>query len=164
MQLLPSLRLRCGPPCGCRSPKCRSRGMRCRPVAVRTHSVRVSVPRDEFVALAWPLTLCVLLTASRCRQFVTELNLLTVALSGTCTAATCKTMNATDEWQYLCAAHKTPSEVLLRLCVRLSPPFCHMPNCLLRIPCSQCCAIDYMVHTLDGTSALLCADKSFPSR
>ena len=45
------------------------------------------------------------------RQFVTELNLLTVALSGSCTAATCKTMNATDEWQYLCAAHKTPSEV-----------------------------------------------------
>ena len=42
---------------------------------------------------------------------MTELNLLTVALSGSCTAATCKTMNATDEWQYLCAAHKTPSEV-----------------------------------------------------
>jgi hypothetical protein len=29
---------------------------------------------------------------------------------------------------------------------------------------TQCCAIDYMVHTLDGTSALLCLDKAFPLR
>lgn len=28
----------------------------------------------------------------------------------------------------------------------------------------QCCAIDYMVHTLDGTSYTLGSEKSFPSR
>lgn len=37
-------------------------------------------------------------------------------------------MKATDEWLYLCAAHKAPKE---------------------------CCAIDYIIHTLDGTAALL---------
>jgi hypothetical protein len=46
-------------------------------------------------------------------------------------------MKATDEWLYLCAAHKTPKE---------------------------CCAIDYIIHTLDGTAALLNSDKYFPSR
>ena len=66
-----------------------------------------------------------------------HLNQLTVKLRGECTPSSCPVMNATDEWQYLCAAHKTPKE---------------------------CCAIDYIVHTLDGTSALLCLDKAFPSR
>ena len=28
----------------------------------------------------------------------------------------------------------------------------------------QCCAVDYMVHTLDGSSATLCSEKTFPSR
>lgn len=46
-------------------------------------------------------------------------------------------MKATDEWLYLCAAHKNPKE---------------------------CCAIDYIIHTLDGTAALLNSDKCFPSR
>lgn len=48
------------------------------------------------------------------RQFLIELNALTVALSDTCTKATCPVMKATDEWQYLCAAHKTPKEVSRR--------------------------------------------------
>lgn len=46
-----------------------------------------------------------------CRQFVTDLNALTTVLLPVCSAATCPTMNATDEWQYLCAAHRTPREV-----------------------------------------------------
>lgn len=29
---------------------------------------------------------------------------------------------------------------------------------------SECCAIDYIIHTLDGTAALLNSDKYFPSR
>lgn len=28
----------------------------------------------------------------------------------------------------------------------------------------QCCAIDYMIHTIDGTSALLNSARHFPSR
>eukprot|EP00656_Telonema_subtile_P046634 TRINITY_DN5312_c0_g1_i1.p1 TRINITY_DN5312_c0_g1~~TRINITY_DN5312_c0_g1_i1.p1 ORF type:complete len:119 (-),score=10.58 TRINITY_DN5312_c0_g1_i1:193-549(-) len=46
-------------------------------------------------------------------------------------------MNATDNWHYLCAAHKSPKE---------------------------CCAIDYTIHTLEGTSAMLSSTKYFPSR
>uniref|UniRef100_A0A6U6A1S7 Uncharacterized protein n=2 Tax=Guillardia theta TaxID=55529 RepID=A0A6U6A1S7_GUITH len=44
-------------------------------------------------------------------------------------------MKATDEWMYLCAAHKQPQE---------------------------CSAIDYIIHTLDGTCALLNSNKWFP--
>lgn len=29
---------------------------------------------------------------------------------------------------------------------------------------AQCCAIDYMVHTLDGSSVTLASEKAFPSR
>ena len=32
------------------------------------------------------------------------------------------------------------------------------------ISCGQCCAIDYMVHTLDGTACLLNNNRIFPSR
>jgi hypothetical protein len=52
---------------------------------------------------------------------------LAVTLKDACTAETCAQMKATDEWMYLCAAHKQPQE---------------------------CCAIDYIVHTLDGTAGL----------
>eukprot|EP01137_Pigoraptor_chileana_P028417 Opistho-2@12357 len=71
------------------------------------------------------------------RQFCFELNHLIVSLQDACTALSCPQMKATDEWLYLCAAHKQPQE---------------------------CSAIDYAVHTLDGTSALLNSNKYFPSR
>ena len=48
------------------------------------------------------------------RRFTLELNFLVVALSSRCNATTCRVMKATDEWQYLCAAHKTPKEVPFR--------------------------------------------------
>jgi hypothetical protein len=42
------------------------------------------------------------------RQFTLELTRLTVALgAGGCTVASCPQMKATDEWLYLCAAHKS---------------------------------------------------------
>lgn len=46
-------------------------------------------------------------------------------------------MTATDQWIFLCAAHKTPKE---------------------------CTAIDYTRHTLDGAACLLNSNKYFPSR
>jgi len=69
------------------------------------------------------------------RELTKELGLLSVALNQVCTAGTCPVMCATDQWHYLCAAHKTPKE---------------------------CSAIDYMLHTLEGTSAMLGSNKYFP--
>jgi hypothetical protein len=46
-------------------------------------------------------------------------------------------MTATDQWIFLCAAHKSPKE---------------------------CPAIDYTRHTLDGAALLLNSSKYFPSR
>eukprot|EP01086_Lenisia_limosa_P010544 TRINITY_DN34944_c0_g1_i1.p1 TRINITY_DN34944_c0_g1~~TRINITY_DN34944_c0_g1_i1.p1 ORF type:complete len:230 (+),score=29.98 TRINITY_DN34944_c0_g1_i1:101-790(+) len=71
------------------------------------------------------------------RQFTLELNQLVIALTDVCTATTCPSMNVTDAWTFLCAAHKQPLE---------------------------CPAMDYMIHTLEATSALLNSNKHFPSR
>ena len=67
------------------------------------------------------------------RQFVLEFNLLLVALAGECTVETCPKMTASNEWQYLCAAHRKPQD---------------------------CAAIDYITHTIDGSTALLTARPS----
>ena len=66
-----------------------------------------------------------------------ELGLLTARLDEFCTGATCPQMKATDEWIYLCAAHSPPKE---------------------------CCAIDYIIHTIDWTTAMLNNSKLFHSR
>lgn len=71
------------------------------------------------------------------RQFCMELNRLAVRLQGECHPATCSQMTATEQWIFLCAAHKTPKE---------------------------CPAIDYTRHTLDGAACLLNSNKYFPSR
>lgn len=71
------------------------------------------------------------------RQFCLELNRLTVKLQGECNPETCNQMTATEQWIFLCAAHKAPKE---------------------------CPAIDYTRHTLDGAAALLNSNKYFPSR
>ena len=57
------------------------------------------------------------------RQFVLELNSLLACLEGACTKTSCPIMKATDDWIFLCAAHASPKE---------------------------CCAWEYMVHTMDG--------------
>ena len=49
----------------------------------------------------------------------------------------CSRMNATDEWHFLCAAHRKPQE---------------------------CSALEYMKHTVDGSVLLLLSSKNFPSR
>ncbi|KAF2350403.1 MOB kinase activator family [Trinorchestia longiramus] len=71
------------------------------------------------------------------RQFCMELNGLAVRLQGECQPASCTQMTATEQWIFLCAAHKTPKE---------------------------CPAIDYTRHTLDGAACLLNSNKYFPSR
>ncbi|KRX42977.1 MOB-like protein phocein [Trichinella murrelli] len=71
------------------------------------------------------------------RQFCMELNGLAVLLQRECDPAVCSQMAATEQWIYLCAAHKNPKE---------------------------CTAIDYIRHTLDGAACLLTNNKYFPSR
>lgn len=71
------------------------------------------------------------------RQFCMELNGLAVALQNDCQPENCSQMTATEQWIFLCAAHKTPKE---------------------------CPAIDYTRHTLDGAACLLNSNKYFPSR
>ncbi|CAG8495912.1 17294_t:CDS:2 [Acaulospora colombiana] len=70
------------------------------------------------------------------RQLCLELNYLIVQLETECNRQSCPEMKA-DEWMYLCAAHQTPM---------------------------NCCAIDYMVHALDGATSVLNSHKHFPSR
>ncbi|GBC02204.1 hypothetical protein RclHR1_00450039 [Rhizophagus clarus] len=70
------------------------------------------------------------------RQLCLELNYLVIQLEAECNRQTCPDMKA-NEWQYLCAAHQTPM---------------------------TCCAIDYIVHTLDGATTLLNSQKYFSSR
>lgn len=71
------------------------------------------------------------------RQFCLELHGLAVRLQDECRPDTCVQMTATEQWIFLCAAHKSPKE---------------------------CPAIDYTRHTLDGAACLLNSNKYFPSR
>lgn len=48
------------------------------------------------------------------RQFCMELNGLAVLLQDHCTPETCSQMTATEQWIFLCAAHKTPKEVTFK--------------------------------------------------
>lgn len=71
------------------------------------------------------------------RQAMQELNVLVARLDGVCTRESCKIMKATDDWVFLCAAHKAPRE---------------------------CCAFEYILHTMDNVNTLLTSSRVFPSR
>lgn len=71
------------------------------------------------------------------RQLCMQLNDFLVVLMEECTPTSCKQMIATDQWSFLCAAHKQPK---------------------------ACSAVDYSRHTLDSSAALLNSSKFFPSR
>ena len=71
------------------------------------------------------------------RYFCKELNWLVVRLQGYCSPKKYPQMIATEQWIFLCAAHKNPKE---------------------------CFAIDYMRHTLDFVGNQLNDSKKFPSR
>jgi hypothetical protein len=45
------------------------------------------------------------------REFCLELNLITIRLQEECNPTTCSQMTATEQWIFLCAAHKNPKEV-----------------------------------------------------
>lgn len=71
------------------------------------------------------------------RIFCMQLNRLATKLQDCCGPETCNQMTATEQWIFLCAAHKQPNE---------------------------CSAIDYTRHTLDGAASLINNIKYFPSR
>ncbi|PPQ71578.1 hypothetical protein CVT24_006433 [Panaeolus cyanescens] len=64
---------------------------------------------------------------------------LITTLQQECTRATCPEMKA-GEWLYLCVAHGNDGAM------------------------EQCCAIDYILHTVDSATALLNSPRTFPSR
>lgn len=61
-------------------------------------------------------------------------------------------MTATEQWIFLCAAHKNPKEV------------CFISYDIFMMYTHQCSAIDYTLHTLHGAASLLNSNKHFPSR
>lgn len=71
------------------------------------------------------------------RQIMKELNMLVAQLDHVCTRESCPVMKATDDWVFLCAAHKAPKE---------------------------CCAFEYIAHTMDNVNTLLTSSRVFPSR
>ena len=70
------------------------------------------------------------------RQFLIECNYLVAAIASECNEETCPKM-VVAKWEILCAAHKKPRE---------------------------CCAIDYIIHNLNGFRELLNNKDMFPSR
>ncbi|KAL4068557.1 Mob1/phocein [Scleroderma yunnanense] len=64
---------------------------------------------------------------------------LITSLQQECTRSSCPQMKA-GEWLYLCVAHGNGGAL------------------------EQCCAIDYILHTLDNATALLNSPRAFPSR
>ena len=76
----------------------------------------------------------------RCRRLAQDLtHPLITTLQQECTRSTCPEMKA-GEWLYLCVAHGNDGSM------------------------EQCCAIDYILHTLDSATALLSSPRAFPSR
>ena len=84
-----------------------------------------SSPTDDEIAL-WKY--------EQVRYFCKELNWLVVAIQGFCPPLKYPQMIATEQWIFLCAAHKTPKE---------------------------CPAVDYMRHTLDFVAVQLNDPKRY---
>ena len=53
------------------------------------------------------------------RQFCLELNKITVRLQDECNPQVCTQMTATEQWIFLCAAHKNPKEVRLAILLKM---------------------------------------------
>ncbi|ORY31020.1 Mob1/phocein [Naematelia encephala] len=76
------------------------------------------------------------------RRLPVDLTPLLINLLGTCSKETCPKMMA-GEWLYLCVAHGDKDNSK---------------------EAEECCAIDYILHTVDSTVALLNNATNFPSR
>ncbi|WWD21494.1 hypothetical protein CI109_105980 [Kwoniella shandongensis] len=72
------------------------------------------------------------------RRIPIDLTPFLTSLLPICTRESCPQMKA-DEWLYLCVAHGGGGT-------------------------EECCAVDYILHTVDSTTALLNSSKNFPSR
>ena len=68
------------------------------------------------------------------RRFLADFNRLLTEVEDECS---CAAMIATEEWHFLCAAHRKPQE---------------------------CSAFDYMRHTVDGSIALVLSTRNFSDR
>jgi hypothetical protein len=79
-----------------------------------------------------------------------------------CTRVTCPEMKA-GEWLYLCVAHGNDGAMEVRLTIILKIIALTLYFSILLYP-QQCCAIDYILHTLDSATALLNSPRAFPSR
>ncbi|KAJ3839687.1 hypothetical protein F5878DRAFT_677463 [Lentinula raphanica] len=80
---------------------------------------------------------------------------LITALQTECTRQTCPQMKA-GEWLYLCVAHGNESTSFSSSSSDTGLPGGGMVE--------QCCAIDYILHTIDSATALLNSPRTFPSR
>ena len=84
---------------------------------------------------------------------------LITTLQQECTRASCPEMKA-GEWLYLCVAHG--NDGAMEVC------FFHIISTIDLTPCfsleKHCCAIDYILHTVDSATALLNSPRTFPSR
>ena len=76
-----------------------------------------------------------------------------------CTRASCPEMK-TGEWLYLCVAHGNDGDMVC---------FVHITTSTVDMtsrfsPGKHCCAMDYILHTVDSATALLNSPRTFPSR
>lgn len=75
-----------------------------------------------------------------------------------CTRSSCPQMKA-GEWLYLCVAHGNDGAMEVRIQpIQRTPLYSDAPDI------KQCCAIDYILHTVDSATALLNSPRAFPSR
>ncbi|KAK9870102.1 hypothetical protein WA026_006197 [Henosepilachna vigintioctopunctata] len=70
------------------------------------------------------------------KQFCREMKPLVIQLQQECKPDTCDEMTGTEQWIFLCAAHEKPR---------------------------KCPAIDYINHTLEGSTCLLNSKEQFPT-
>lgn len=77
-----------------------------------------------------------------------------------CTRITCPEMKA-GEWLYLCVAHGNDGAMEVSLTIILKK---NKVSLTTYVYPQQCCAIDYILHTLDSATALLNSPRAFPSR
>lgn len=86
-----------------------------------------------------------------------------LSLQQVCSRASCNEMKG-GEWLYLCAAHPSANETE---CCAVSVVFQSLEletSYEVRNVANKAQQIDYINHTLDAASALLCSKRYFPSR
>ena len=89
------------------------------------------------------------------RQFCMELNGLAVKLQSECKPEICTQMTATEQWIFLCAAHKTPKECPAIDYTRWGFPVCCFPAEEM-YPCTYIANCDsVLIVTLSSDTLLM---------